>query len=339
MTPILGGLLLLMALGGLVFAFKPAGPAKVTLPPPPPPPSGASDGGSAYRAQDKTPLPTPDSDKEAKKRYLNASSVVEIHRLLAEAVDKRLASNQRRGLSLRLEQSGSQMKPGEWLILTAATGLAGLIIGTLFVNILVGLVGLVFGLLLHRFLLKRRVKKRQTNFGGQLAEALQLLAGSLRAGQSLVQALANVAADAPSPSAEEYRRILTENRLGRDLTEALYAAAVRMDSEDFEWVVGAIDINRTTGGDLAVILDRVTETIRQRARLRGQVRSLSAEGRLSGWVVGLLPPGVFCFVYVTNREYMAVFFSKPLGYLLLSTSGLLLVVGALWLKKIAKPVF
>lgn len=265
--------------------------------------------------------------------------MVEIHRLLAEAVDKRLASNRRRGLSLRLEQAGSQMKPGEWLILSAATGLGGLIIGTVVFNVLVGLIGLVFGLLLNRFLLKRRVKKRHSNFGNQLPEALQLLAGSLRAGQSLVQALANVAADAPAPSGEEYRRILTENRLGRDLTEALYAAAVRMDSEDFEWVVGAIDINRTTGGDLAVILDRVTDTIRQRARLRGQVRSLSAEGRLSGWVVGLLPPGVFCFVYVTNREYMATFFAKPLGYLLLSTSGLLLVVGALWLKKIAKPVF
>ncbi|MFN0027231.1 MAG: type II secretion system F family protein [Acidimicrobiales bacterium] len=346
MTPILGGLMVLMALGGLVFAFKPAGPAKGATsppPPPPPPPPGAprAESGSATsgRVQDKAPLPSPDNDKEAKKRYMTASSVVEIHRLLSDAVDKRLASNRRKGLALRLEQAGSQMKPGEWLIMALATAVGLTVVATLVVNILAGLAMLPVAMLFHHRWLKRRVRKRQTHFGSQLGETLQLLAGSLRAGQSLVQALANVATDAPSPSAEEYRRILTENRLGRDLTEALYAAAVRMDSEDFEWVVGAIDINRTTGGDLAVILDRVTETIRERTRLRGQVRSLSAEGRLSGWVVGLLPPGVFCFVYMTNREYMATFFSKPLGYLLLGAAALLLFLGALWLKKIAKPAF
>lgn len=324
MTLLLGGLLMVLALGGVIFAFK--GPKP----------------NDSMRVQDvaiASAAPEELSAKEQKKRYMTASSVREIHRLLSDAVERRMAGSRRRGLALRLEQAGSQMKPGEWLVLAVGTGLSGLILGTIFVNILVGLVAMVFGFVLHHFLLKRRLGKRQAAFGKQLGEALQLLAGSLRAGQSLVQALNNVASDAPSPSAEEYRRILTENRLGRDLTDALYGAAVRMDSEDFEWVVGAIDINRTTGGDLAVILDRVTETIRQRDRLRGQVRTLSAEGRLSGWVVGMLPPGVFCFVYFTNRAYMATFFESPLGYLLLVASGTLLTIGALWLRKIAKPVF
>ncbi|MEZ5263157.1 MAG: type II secretion system F family protein [Acidimicrobiales bacterium] len=278
-------------------------------------------------------------DKEQKQRYFNATSVREIHRLLSDAAEKRIAGNRRRGLALRLEQAGSQMKPGEWVVMTVGTGIGAFLIVSLLLNVLVGILALIFGMLFQHLWLKRRLNKRQQAFGGQLAEALQLLAGSLRAGQSLAQALTNVANDAPSPSAEEYRRALTETRLGRDLTDALYAIAERMHSEDFEWVVGAIDINRTTGGDLAVILDRVTETIRQRDRLRGQVRTLSAEGRLSGWVVGLLPPGVFGFVYMTNREYMATFFQSPLGYLLLSGAGVLLVIGALWLRKIAKPIF
>jgi tight adherence protein B len=278
-------------------------------------------------------------DKEQKQKYLTATSVREIHRLLSDAVDRRLGGDRRRGLALRLEQAGSQMKPGEWFVLAFGTCLLLLVAGTVLVSMLVGILVAPGGFLLQHFLLKRRLTKRQSAFGGQLAEALQLLAGSLRAGQSLAQALNNVANDAPSPSAEEYRRALTETRLGRDLTDALYAVGDRMHSEDFEWVVGAIDINRTTGGDLAVILDRVTETIRQRDRLRGQVRTLSAEGRLSGWVVGLLPPGVFGFVYMTNREYMAKFFESSLGYVLLGGAAFLLAVGALWLRKIAKPIF
>ena len=315
----LGAGLFLMAIAVLIFTLR------------------ASGGAGAHRAVGAGVVDK--ADKEQKQRYFNATSVREIHRLLSDAAEKRIAGNRRRGLALRLEQAGSQMKPGEWVVLATGTALGALLVVTLLLNILVGIVAGLFGFLFQHFWLKRRVNKRQQHFGGQLAEALQLLAGSLRAGQSLAQALTNVANDAPSPSAEEYRRALTETRLGRDLTDALYAIAERMHSEDFEWVVGAIDINRTTGGDLAVILDRVTETIRQRDRLRGQVRTLSAEGRLSGWVVGMLPPGVFGFVYMTNREYMATFFQSSLGYLLLCGAAVLLVVGALWLRKIAKPVF
>jgi tight adherence protein B len=268
-----------------------------------------------------------------------ATSAREVHKLLADAVERRMAGTRRKGLAKRLEQAGSQTRPGEWLVITAVVAVVAGLAATVILNVFVGLVAVGAGLIGSHLLLKRRVSKRQSTFSGQLGETLQLMAGGLRAGLSLAQALNNVATDAPSPSAEEYRRVLTEIRLGRDMTEALFAMAERMGSEDFEWVVGAIDINRTTGGDLAVILDRVTETIRQRDRLRGQVKTLSAEGRLSGVVVGLLPPGVFCFVYMTNREYVMEFFRQPLGIVLLAAAGFLLTVGSLWLRKLAKPVF
>lgn len=342
MTPILGGLFLALALGGVIFAFAGGSTNAVsdTVVSGTADKTGPDDARPENRAaKDRDSGKPVLSEKEHKQRYMMASSVKEIHKLLANAVEQRMAGTRRKGLARRLEQAGSHMRPGEWFVLAFVCSIVGLILGTLVVNILVGLLGGVFGFAVNHFLLKRRVKKRHAAFGSQLAEILQLMAGGLRAGQSLPQALTNVANDAPSPSSEEYRRVLTEIRLGRDLTEALYAVSDRVGSEDFEWVVGAIDINRTTGGDLAVILDRVTETIRQRDRLRGQVRTLSAEGRLSGWVVGLLPPGVFCFVYMTNRDYMVVFFQSALGYALLGGAAVMLLVGAAWLRKIAKPVF
>jgi len=279
------------------------------------------------------------SDRRQRPDYLSATSAREIHRLLSDALENRIDGRRRHGLALRLERAGSNMKVGEWLFLSAAMGAAGFVGGTVALNLGVGLVAGLIGMSINHFRLTRKINGRERAFNDQLAESLQLMAGSLRAGQSLAQTLHNLVTDAPSPSSEEFRRVMTETRLGRDLTEALYAMAQRMNSEDFEWVVGAIDINRTTGGDLAVILDRVSETIRQRDRLRGQVRSLSAEGRLSGWVVGMLPPGVFCFVFISNRAYMEKFFESPRGFLMLGLAAGLLITGATWLRHLSKPVY
>ena len=117
-------------------------------------------------------------------------------------------------------------------------------------------------------------------------------------------------------------------------------ASDRIESDDFEWVVGAIDINRQAGGDLAVILDRVTETIRKRERVRGQVKALSAEGKLSGTVMGALPPGIFIFVSFTNPGYIDGFTKNGLiGYAMLALAATLLTVGYLWLRKMAKFQF
>jgi tight adherence protein B len=267
------------------------------------------------------------------------SSAREVQRLLSDALERRMDSGRRQGLSQQLELSGSTLRPGEWLLFTAGTGLGAGLVASILVNPMVGLLIGIFVVFSGHRRLSRRIAKRRADFSSQLAETLSLIASSLRAGQSLAQTLVGVANDAPSPSAEEFRRVLTETRLGRDMTEALYAMAERMKCDDFEWVVGAVDINRSTGGDLAVILDQVTDTIRQRDRIRGQVRTLTAEGRLSGWVVGMLPPGVFGFVYLTNRDYMSQFFQSPQGVLLLVLAGVLLLTGAFWLRKLSKPIF
>ena len=270
---------------------------------------------------------------------LSSASARDVHRLLADALENRIDTNRRQGLALRLERAGSNMKPGEWLVLTLAFGVATFLAVTALTGPSLGFVAGGFGMLANHLRLSRQIHQREAAFNAQLSESLQLMSGSLRAGLSLAQTMHNLVTDSPSPSSEEFRRVMTETRLGRDITEALYALAERMNSEDFAWVVGAVDINRTTGGDLAVILDRVSDTIRQRERLRGQVRALSAEGRLSGVVVGLLPPAVFVFVYLTNRPYLTPFFDTGRGRLLLGMAVALLVTGGLWLRKLSRPTF
>lgn len=260
-----------------------------------------------------------------------------LHEALVAFADRQVSGERQKGIAGRLEMGGSNMKASEWIVMVVGvTVSAFLVIGLLrswiVAPIAAGLI--VFG---FNFSLTRKVEKRQKVFGAQLGESLQLLSGSLRAGLSLQQALSVVAAEAPAPSGDEYRRVLAENRLGRDMTDAMYAMAHRIGSEDFEWVVGAVDINRHAGGDLSAILDRVADTIRQRERVRGQVRALSAEGRLSGIVMGALPPGVMVIVAITTPGYLDGFTKTgPAGYIMLGVAGLLLLTGLFWLKKLTK---
>jgi len=124
-------------------------------------------------------------------------------------------------------------------------------------------------------------QRRRRRFADQLGETLQMLSGALRAGHGVAQAVDTIAREAESPTAEEFRRLTVETRLGRDFTEALAAMGDRVGGDDFEWVVQAVDIHREVGGDLAEIFDALAETIRARTRVRRQVAALSAEGKMS----------------------------------------------------------
>jgi tight adherence protein B len=260
-----------------------------------------------------------------------------LHEALVAFADRQVSGERQKGISRRLEMSGSNMKASEWIVMVASVTVAAFAVALLVRGWIEAILACGLAAFAFNLSLTRKVNKRQKVFGQQLGESLQLLSGSLRAGLSLQQALSVVAAEAPAPSGDEYRRVLAENRLGRDMTDALYAMAHRIGSEDFEWVVGAIDINRHAGGDLSAILDRVSETIRQRERIRGQVRALSAEGRLSGLVMAALPPGVMLIVSLTTPNYMDGFTKTgPAGWALLGVAGFLLLVGVVWLKKLTK---
>jgi tight adherence protein B len=159
------------------------------------------------------------------------------------------------------------------------------------------------------------------------------MSSSLRAGHSLLQALAAVAREAEEPTSEEFSRIINETRVGRELAHSLNDAARRMASEDFVWVTQAIAINREVGGNLAEVLDGVGHTIRERNQIRRQVKALSAEGKLSAIVLMALP---FCtggFLLLTNPSYLTPFTQSALGFGLLGLAGVMLIVGGLWMRK------
>ena len=162
---------------------------------------------------------------------------------------------------------------------------------------------------------------------------LQLMAGSLRAGYSLLQGVEAVAQEVAEPMGGELRRVLAEARLGRPLEEALEDMAERLDSRDFAWAVMAIRIQREVGGNLAELLSTVAETMIARERLRREVRALTAEGRMSAVVLGLLPVGLGVIMYVLNPPYMKVLFHDSLGRVMLGAGILMASFGFWWMKK------
>jgi tight adherence protein B len=233
-----------------------------------------------------------------------------------------------------LDRAGLVMRAGEYVVAVAAVAIAaGMVL-----YLLLGVVGLVIGVLVPIFgsgaFLRFKASRRNAKFADQLSDALMIMAGALRSGFGVGQAIDTVAEEMDDPLASEFRRAILETRLGRDLEDALDGIAQRVQNEDFEWVIDAMRINRQVGGDLAQILDQVGDTIRQRNRLKRQVSALTAEGRISALVLGLLPIVMALVLYSSNPDYMDPLFSRTIGWVMLGVAVGLLVAGALWLKKL-----
>lgn len=241
-------------------------------------------------------------------------------------------------LGTKLEAAGMSIKPAEWLLTHAAIAFLGGLIALLLSSgsILFTVVGLFFGLLLPWAYLSFKRSRRLKAFKYSLADTLQLMAGSLSAGLSLAQSVDTVVREGQEPIAGEFRRALVEARLGVEIEDAMDGVAKRMESVDFEWVVMAIRIQREVGGNLSELLTNVAATIREREYLERQVQALSAEGRLSVWILGGLPPGFMAYLMVANRSYLEPLISTTLGFVLLGVMAVLLTAGIFWMKKLVK---
>jgi tight adherence protein B len=163
---------------------------------------------------------------------------------------------------------------------------------------------------------------------------LQVLASALRAGHSLVGALSVVVDDCPSPSRAEFRRIIADEQLGVPLEEAFGVVVRRMENTDLQQVALVAALQRETGGNTAEVLDRVCETIRQRFELRRMVKTLTTQGRMSRWVVSLLPVGLLALITLINPEYMAPLYSNAAGRILLLIAAVMVVSGSIVIRKI-----
>jgi tight adherence protein B len=182
--------------------------------------------------------------------------------------------------------------------------------------------------------LEMRRKRRLRKFETQLPDVLNLLAGSMRAGFSFNQGLEQVAEEASEPARRELQRVFAESRLGRTIEDALEDSANRMYSVDLMWAVMAIRIQREVGGNLAELLDTVARTMTERERLKREILALTAEGRMSAWVLGIFPPAFAVVLYVIQPAYMSVLFENSLGVMAVVVSAVMAVVGFVWLRRI-----
>lgn len=247
----------------------------------------------------------------------------------------------RRGLTglvrQRLERAGLPLRPAEYiaghLLFVVIMGVIAQVLSGSFP---VALIVILLATLGPMLVLDIKVRSRQTAFEEQLPQVLNLIAGSLRAGWGLLQAVDMVVQETIPPTSDEFRRVQTEARLGLPVEDALQAMADRVGSEDFAWAVSAIAIQREVGGNLAEVLDVVASTIRDRAALRRHVSALTAEGRISAIILLALPFVEGVVLYAVNPSYMRPMFTEPLGWAILGFGLLLLLVGSIWLVRAMK---
>jgi tight adherence protein B len=238
-------------------------------------------------------------------------------------------------LDAQLEAAGVSLRSGEFVVGTIGAGLIGAVLGAALLQnlLLAGVTGLV-GALVPTLILRMSLNRRSDKMRDQLPDVLTIMAASLRAGHSFLQALDTVAREIPAPANVEFQRLVAEIRLGRPAEDALESLADRIGSADFRWAVLAVNIQREVGGNLAEILDNVSDTLRERATIRRQIGVLTAEGRLSGWVLALLPFAIGLYMFAVNPDYVSLLFTTQIGLFMLGTAAVLLVLGILWMRKI-----
>jgi tight adherence protein B len=248
------------------------------------------------------------------------------------------SSNTERGLAERLDQAGIRRGPADWALLCGCACIALAAALTLLTgNALAGiLIGVATGWLVMRLAVSHRIGRRRAAFSEQLPDVLQLIAGSLQSGFSMPQALDTVIREDTQPAAGEFSRALAEARIGADLEDALSRVAERMDSIDLRWTVMAIRIQREVGGNLAEVLRTTVGTMRERAYIRRQVRALSAEGRLSAYIIIALPVLVGAWFFYSSPRYMRPLYTTSIGVLMLGGAVTGVVLGALWMRKLIK---
>lgn len=238
-------------------------------------------------------------------------------------------------LESALAQANLPLRPGE--AVAGAIGLAivaALLFGLFAQSLITGVVVGAATLAILGFAVNTVAARERKKFESQLPDTLNLISTSLRAGYSMLQSVEAVASEAPDPTGREFKRAINETRLGRSPVDALKDVAERMGSQDFDWAVLAISIQREVGGNLAEVLQTAADTMMQRNRLRREMKALTAEGRISAIVLGALPFFLFAFLFTTNRNYLQPMLDSTFGRIAMGGVLLLLTAGIAWLNKI-----
>ena len=233
-----------------------------------------------------------------------------------------------------IEQADANVKPSALFGAAVVLSVIGFVAGLMLVNVYVApVLGLVFFAVPFVWLFWKKAS-RMKKFAGQLPEGMELIARALRAGHSLAAGLHVVAEEMPQPIAKEFGRVYEEQNLGITLDDALKNLTERVPNLDLRFFVTSVAIQRQTGGDLAEILDRIGYVIRERYKILGQVKALTAEGRLSGIVLIALPICLFMLMLWMKPDYIRMLWTEPMGIKMSIGAVVLMVVGAYSIKKI-----
>jgi tight adherence protein B len=225
----------------------------------------------------------------------------------------------------------------EYVLLRLASVLGAFLLTMAFSGqLMLGLTGAVVGFFLPRLYIQRRQEQRQKAFQGQLVDVLALLVGALRSGYGMTIAMDSVAQQMPSPSSEEFGRVVREIGLGVPGTQALQNLVRRIRSDDLDLVVTAIIIQYEVGGNLAEILDTISDTIRERIRLQQQLHVLTTQPRVQRAVLTGLPVVLAVIMYLLNPEYMRLAFQPGAGMIIFLAAGVLMAMGYVVMGKLSK---
>jgi tight adherence protein B len=234
----------------------------------------------------------------------------------------------------RLDVGRIATPPGRlvaWVVLATAIALMLLPLAT--GSVAFAALALVVPLAVWRFI-AHRVARQRSQFGDQLPDSLQVIASAMRAGHSFAGALAVVVDDAPEPTHRELRRVIADEHLGMPIEEALAGAVRRMESKDLEQVALVAALQRESGGNTAEVLERVTQTVRERLAVRRMVNALTAQGRMSRWVLTAIPIFLLAFITVVNPAYMRPIYTTGIGHALLIVCAVMITAGSLIIKRI-----
>lgn len=239
------------------------------------------------------------------------------------------------GLVGKLARADLKITPGEFRLLTLAAMVAAFLAGLLlFRHPLFAAATLIVGYFAPKWYLGYRERSRLKAFNEQLGDALMLLANTLRSGYGLNQAMEHVGEELSPPLGAEFVRVVREVGLGLSISEALEHLQQRVPSDDLDLVVTAITIQHEVGGNLAEVLDTISHTIRERVRVKGEIRVLTSQQRLSALVITLLPVGLALFLQTTNPDYISVLYTSTCGLVMLLTAILGIVAGFIVMRKI-----
>jgi tight adherence protein B len=238
------------------------------------------------------------------------------------------------GISRLIEYSGVRLTPLRFLLLSASAAGGGFILVLLLTgNGVAALLTLLSGLIPSGYLAHRR-QQRLALFDEQFPDALSMVSRSLRAGHALSGAIELLSQEMPEPTRGLFRVAYEQQQLGMSMADSMASLLERIRSVDLGFFVTIVRINYETGGNLAEILDKLAETVRARQQIRRQVKVYTAEGRISGYILVLLPVAVFIAFYLMRPEYMAVFFTERICKLVLVGAVVLQVVGFMIIRKI-----